>query len=70
MGTADTADGTIEVIRSSKRIVWSLTDESTLKLTVTATRGQAQMLPRDYIFSKRVSNNSFGYNTFEEEEEQ
>ncbi len=70
MRTTDTKDGTIEVVRSSDKIVWRLTDESTLKLSVSGSRGHAVMLVRDFVFSKRDRNNNSGYNISEEEEEQ
>jgi hypothetical protein len=70
MGTTSNAEGTTEVVRSSKTIVWTRTDDSTLKLTVTGSRGYASMLARDYVFSMRNTRSETVYNTSEEEAEQ
>ena len=70
MGTNETEDGATEVVRSSDKIVWHRADDSTLKLSVSGSRGFAAKLARDFIFSRKDTNNKPGYNHSEEEEEQ
>lgn len=69
MGTTDTGDDPTEVVRSSEKFIWRLTDESTMTLTVSGSRGHAVMLAREFVFTKRDAKINIGYNTLEEEEE-